>query len=116
MGAAVAILVLLVHSAHAHGTGAGHHWGEQAAAASMQNPALAAVVQLVDDHLTDAGCMALELTSRRTSMPALAAVTVGVVLARLAGSSLRVTTWDAQYTLRPPPGARRQAQLGVFLT
>jgi hypothetical protein len=118
IGSALAILVLLVHSAHAHASVAVHHpavlaTGEamHLALGSLEKP----LIELIAVDLQPAGCMMLELAGPRVSMLALATVAVAVVLRVVPGLPPRVTMWDVTLNPRPPPGSRRQALLGNFL-
>lgn len=115
-GAVLAVFVLLVHSAHAYVSGTLRPSADHAVAAPMQIGPAMAPVQLIKDDLPMAGCMMLELAGSRLETLVLAAAPAGLALALLGVASPRIPRWDAAINPHPPPGSRRQALLGVFLT
>jgi hypothetical protein len=116
VGTVLAVLALLVHSGHTHASGSVHVSDEPAAAEFMHMPAAVPTGQLIHGDLPMAVCMMLELAGSRLETLVLATAAVGLVLMFLVWLPPHLPMRDAIITPRPPPGARRQALLGVFST
>jgi hypothetical protein len=114
VGAVLAVLALLVHSGHTHASGTVHVSDEPAAAEFMHMSAAVPAAQLIQGHLPLAVCMMLELAGSRLETLVLATTAVGLFLMFLLWLPPRTPMRNEVITPRPPPGARRQALLGVF--
>src|SRR5207248_818643 len=115
--AATAMLVLVVHSIHVHAASIVHH--DSASAATLDHVLAAPVLtpgEFLDHAGAVAGCMAVEF-----SAPPAMVLTL-LVAGLLALFLLAMASGHASARLgsvgiaRPPPAARRQALLGVFLS
>jgi len=115
--AAVAMLVLVVNSIHIRAASDVHD--DSAAAATSVHIAGAPTLE-ADEFLEHAGaiagCMTLEFAAPRVM--ALALIVAGllvIVFTVLAARHIVMRLGDVEIA-RPPPAARRQALLGVFLS
>jgi hypothetical protein len=114
--AGLAMLVLVVHSAHVHAATHRHDANESApnTDGSFGRPSLDAR-EFIDHPGAIAGCMTLEFSAPRTMAPALVGAALLELPPTLANTGQRFAKLRVEMA-RPPPGVRRQALLGVFLS
>jgi hypothetical protein len=112
--AALAMLVLVVHSAHVHAATHRHDANESApnTDGSFGRPSLDAR-EFIDHPGAIAGCMTLEFSAPRTMALALVGAALLELPPTLANTGQRFAKLCVEMA-RPPPGMRRQALLGVF--
>jgi hypothetical protein len=115
--AGLAMLVLVVHSAHMHAAGSPHDLAMSAPVPDLNVgllPALGAR-EFLDHTGAIAGCMTLEFCAPRILALALVAAGLLALVTSLAATGQRFPRLGIEIA-RPPPGTRRQALLGVFLS
>lgn len=114
--AALAMLVLVVHSTHAHAATHGHGANESAPNTDGSFGRLSLdAPEFIDHPGAIAGCMTLELSAPRTMALELVGAALLELPPTLANTGQRFAKRDVEMA-RPPPGMRRQALLGVFLS
>ncbi len=114
--AGVAMLVLVVHSVHVHAAMGGH-------AETTDPPTASLLGGATPTHLGEfiahagalAGCMTLEFSAPRVHTLSLAGAGLLGLLIAVAATSQNSIAAGVELA-RPPPGTRRQALLGVFLS
>ncbi len=114
--ASLAMLVLVVHSAHMHAAGSPHDLAMSAPIPDLNVglPPLGAR-EFLDHSGAIAGCMTLEFSAPRILALTLVDAGALVLVTNLAAMGQRSTKLGVELA-RPPPGTRRQALLGVFLS
>jgi hypothetical protein len=115
--AALATLVLVVHSIHAQAASIAHH---ESASAATSDLAFAAPLftpgEFVDHAGAVAGCMMLEFSAPRAMALTLLGAGLLVLFVTALAAVQTAMGVESVETARPPPAARRQALLGVFLS
>jgi hypothetical protein len=114
--ASVAVLVLMVHSVHAHADLGRHAESTDPATASLVRGAASIKLGAFIDHAEAvADCMRLEFSAPRMLTLTLAEAGVFGLLHIVAATS-QASIAARLEVARPPPATRRQALLGVFLS